>query len=196
MDSTLTFAELEFVAGQAPLWPEVRDLLSLPAGADGVAAAGLSSLLARGLATVADGGVQLRDDVSHRVDLLFRPSGVVTLTRGDTSGLAVALALVPDGGGPTALVSLVGPGVFAITPLVAAEDPAVQLRDLVMALAAEGKTALALGPKDSAGEIVLSHDSGLWALGRAVDDPAGRATTTDQASVANTVEKWLRAWLR
>ena len=131
---TFTFAELEFVARDWPHWTDVRDLLSIGPAGEGVVAAGASSLIMRELARVVDGGVGVRADVRERIALLFRPSRVVSITRGDPSGLNVALALIPNSGERTCLVSLGGPGVYQVTPLLATEDAAAQLRDLILAL--------------------------------------------------------------
>lgn len=195
-DSVFTFAELAVLAGGSPHWAELRDLLSIPGANDGVIAAGVSSLLMRELArTEPAGGLVVRDDVRTRVDLLWAPARVISLTRGDATGMNVAIVLVPDSGSRTIVLSLVHPGVFDITPLLPATDSVVQLRDFVLALVADGKTALALGPKNAPAEILLGHEGGTWSMGRVSDELSKHPHTTDQAAVAGALEKWLRAWL-
>jgi len=194
-DHTFTFAELEFLAGDEPSWPDVRALLSIGSSGDAVAAAGASSLVMRGLAQATAGGFNVRTDVRAHVALLFRPSRVITITRGDATGLNLALALLPASGAPTCLVSLGGPGVYEVSVLKPSEDPGAQLRDVILALAREGRTALTIGPKDAPGELLISHDSGTWTLGRTADERSAQGTSDDESAVAASLEAWLRTWL-
>lgn len=194
-NTPLTFAELTVIAQDSPHWNELRQLLSIPDVDQAVVAAGISSLLARGLAVARSDGFRVRDDIRAAVDLLWTPAHVITLTRGDESGLNVAQLLVPDDGGRTVVVSLVQPGVFDISPLVPAQDRVVQLRELVMALAEEGRTGLAIGTKDSVGEILLGHDAGVWSLGRTSQPLEEHPKTPDRDAIGTALDRWFSAWL-
>lgn len=194
-DNVFTFAELEFIAKDEPSWEDVRQLLSIGPVGDGVVAAGASSLLMRDLARLTDGQLKVRPDVSAHVALLFRPSKVVSVARADGTGLNLALALLPRSGAPTCLVSLGGPGIYEVTALKPAEDAAAQLAELIVALAKDGTTAMAIGPKDAPGELLLGHDGTTWRLGRTADDPTKHGTTTDQDEITRTLLTWLRSWL-
>jgi hypothetical protein len=196
MEDDLTFAEISCIAADAPGWDDVQTLLDLPASADGVQAAGASSLMVRGLARLENGKLVFREDVAAKVALLFRPSMPVWLSRSDGSGLNAAVALVPDSGDATCVASVSAPGVYSIDPLKPTQDPALQLRDLVMALAKDGRTAMTLGPKEAPNELLLGHDGDSWTIGRSVDEAAKHQKTDSEATAAAIVEERIRAWLQ
>jgi hypothetical protein len=196
MEDDLTFAEISCIAADAPGWGDVQTLLDLPASADGVQAAGASSLMVRGLARLENGKLGIREDVAAKVALLFRPSKPVWMSRSDGSGLNAAVALVPDSGEATCVASVSAPGVYSIDPLKPTQDPALQLRDLVMALAKDGRTAMTLGSKEAPNELLLGHDGESWTIGRSLDEAGDHQKTDSEETVAAMVEERIRAWVK
>ncbi|MDR0960804.1 MAG: hypothetical protein LBM23_10785 [Propionibacteriaceae bacterium] len=182
----LTFAELEFLFGQNPRWPAVREALNgeIPDSPQ-VVAAGAASLLARGLArftrdeqTIIDGTVAT---LANRLVEAEAPLGITMISEG---GMAPAVYCVGADGGRT-LVSIEAPGVAGFQPLPEDLSPVDQAMTLFdRAISVEG----AVTSVKVAGQlpVLIRKRDGGWELGDSDRDPADldsffRATTEGEA---------------
>jgi len=145
----LTFAELEALVGTEPHWPTVRAAMNTRAPADEqVAQAGMSSLLVRNLARLAeDGRTQVMNVVGDLVKPLGAATDVIGVTLAEQDG-SVAPFLLCAGGGSRTLVRVAGPGVLALSPLVDDTQIPEQVALLAGALLDDHEGAVLVKPQN------------------------------------------------
>lgn len=193
-DSTLiTFAELEFLlssaagTSQAPI-DAVRARLDLQPEAAGnlVVAAGMASLLARGLCTERDGAVVPGDQVLGVVAALATRH-TISEAGGWIDGQPAVVHLFSG----TAARLVISPGKFGlfgvevVDPAESLADPMVRFFDLCTA--GEGEAAVVLrssrGDEPEVGLAAARNAEGDWLLSDTVDSPDESRPSTRDAVV-------------
>jgi len=170
---TLTFAELEFLLGEEPSWPQVRAALNGEApDSRQVPAAGAMSLIVRGLAAVEPDGHIVSDQAVHDLatSLTRSPHPVgISVLQGDMVAIAVYCPQ-PDAGRRTQVV--IGlPGLVQFRPLpseTAVVDQALEV--VAKAAAVDGGMVIVkvLGVEG----FLFRHSGDTWELGNPSRDPS------------------------
>lgn len=193
MGMKLTFAELYYLLGSDHSWPSLSALLDVPEPSPQVAAAGVSSLLARNLARVDGGDLTVETPVQFSAGLLLRPARSIGILRADQSGLGGALVFLPLSGAPSVQVGLDAPGVYDIVPFKEHSDPVAQLAEMCVELAVDSGSAISFMDSSipsAAAPWVITHMNGIWRLRQEGEEHA-TLESGDREAVLNFVSKQL-----
>jgi hypothetical protein len=177
----LTFAEVEFalrVCGDGAATVRTRLRINPEADSDIVTAAGIASLLARGLATLTGEGAT-PDDILPGDEMLAITAALSTyVTYTEAAGwLADRPAVLHIFSGPVLRLTL-SPGAYGQFS-ASATDPTVPLFDVLdrfldLCSVGEGESAVAIRSMagDSAVSIAIARDAaGAWRVSDSIDDP-------------------------
>lgn len=176
-----TFAELEFLLARSEGWPRIRSNLGLstPESTPDVSAAGLASLLVRGLAAVEEGEVKVRGDVTELAGRLAESGLIVTLSRLQ-EGLAAGGAYLSTGDGSRrALASIIMPGVLELRPLSADQPAADQLAQVVVGVLEVDPSIVLLHRVDIESQpLIIANEPDGWKMGEGYLDQVVMAPAT------------------
>ncbi|MCR3753750.1 hypothetical protein [Lentzea californiensis] len=168
----LTFAELEFLLRvREPEIATIREDLGLAPADDAVAAAGLASLLARGLCEPGDGGVVPVPELRAVVAALATADRVTrVLDLGDGS---VELGAVVTGPNVHIGLTAVGFGQHVVQPIDVASGAAEQVRH-VLGRALGRESAVLVQSRTARGQVSIAiaiDGEGAWYLSDSEGDP-------------------------
>lgn len=185
---TLTFAELEFLLGSSPRWSERRADLGLvePEAQADVAAAGLASLVARGLAQQQQQTITLDSAVEDAAALIDNASSWFDVAHVQGETVSAGRLGVSADKDSRVYVAAPGLGCFEVIALLTENDLAAQVADLMAGLAeAQGASSVVVAHRSDAGVagVVLSVDGhGVWGTGTS----GGRALVAAESRGAAT----------
>lgn len=179
----LTFAEIEFLLrAREPVHVDVRELLGLAAGAaaDQNAAAGLASLLARGLCVRTDDRVVPSEDLIGVIGA-FATATRATKSLGWQGGNPVMVNLFA---GPAVgmVVQPIGHGQYSVAPVDPAHDLTDQLVGFVDACLTDTTESAVLVRSGDVRIAVAITAAGDWHISDSVSNPdRSRPSTRDGA---------------
>lgn len=159
--SRYTFAELEFLLGDAPQWPQVRSTLGLQyEGSEAIRAAGAASLIARELAEVDGKDIVVSPEAAVRAHRLVSGGAFASLILVVGRQVSTSTYLAVREPVARSLVSLVAPGVFDIKVFATDQPAAEQLADLAVGVLDEQAGVLSVG----SGEVIyqLQREGDQW----------------------------------
>ncbi len=191
----LSLGEVEFLLTQADDGSPARDVLGIQDDRRRLAGAGLSSLVARGLATAAPDGLMLSPDLRGAAAVLLRPRVWVGVVRQSDEG-SMAMLFGAPADGPSSLITLAGFGCLEFSVLSDSMGAAPQAFGTLvqLMLAPPGtKVEIRLPISGDVARLSVSHGSDdTWALDEAAGvSPASRESVIGAAS--DLVEQALAA---